>query len=76
MPSSSLGAPDPHRAVVTGAGQQFAAGHGDRAHAVDPVLVAFQGGVLLAGLAVPDPHRAVAAGAGPAKGALRAALSR
>ncbi len=38
--------PDPHRPVVAAAGQQVLAVHGDRAHRVDPVLVAFQDGAL------------------------------
>ena len=60
------GVPDPHRAVVAGAGQQLLAVHGDRAHRADPALVAFQDGALLAGGGVPDPHRAVVAARWPA----------
>src|SRR5262249_50038877 len=59
-----FGVPDPHRAVVTRAGQQLPSGHRDLAHVVDLGPVAFQHDALLAGRRIPDPHRAVGAGAG------------
>lgn len=53
--------PDPYRLVVTDAGEQLAAIHGDRAHRPDRVTLALQGAGQLAGGEVPDPYGPVAA---------------
>ena len=45
-----LGVPDPHSAVVAGAGQQLLPGHRHPAHAADLGLVTFQHRALLPGL--------------------------
>jgi hypothetical protein len=60
--------PDPHRAVVAGAGQQLVIGYGDRAKPIAPVLVAFRMARCPPVAGVPDPHHAVVAGAANSRG--------